>query len=199
MPAGFGEVRVSLAVIALTLAVIVSFIILASFVIVPMVVMNNHQRNSVPGKMPEAQYVDDARRLVNEIKETLKASALDADQRNAVLDQVRNVPDNVLKAVQKLYRLRRLKKIAKRSEDATNSAEVLRDIKDMEHRIQEELRRTHETLLSVPVNLMKVDAARSSRNLDRIVSELSETNLRLNDLAASQEEVRAAGQSFRYP
>jgi hypothetical protein len=116
-----------------------------------------------------------------------------------VLRQVRDVPDNVLKAVQKLHRLRRLKKIAKRSDESANAGDVLRDIKDIERRILDELRCTHETLLAVPVALMKVDAARGNRNLDRIMAELSETNVRLNDLAASHEELRSTGQSLRYP
>lgn len=174
---------------------VVSFIILAAFIFVPVLVARNHGQNSVPAKMPESQYVDDARKLVNEIKETLKTSPLDNEQRAAVLRQVRNVPDNVLKAVHKLYRLRRLKKIAKRSEDAANADDVLSDIKDMERQIQTELRRTHETLLSVPVSLMKVDTARGDRNLDRVISELSATNQRLNDIATSYDEVRAQ-QSF---
>jgi hypothetical protein len=31
------------------------------------------------------------------------------------------------------------------------------------------------------------------------MAELSETNVRLNDLAASHEELRSTGQSLRYP
>lgn len=188
-----------IALIILLFAVFVAFAVLAGFVLLPLITMSQRNKAAFPAKMPEAQYVDDARRLVNEIKETLKGSPLSAEQRNAVLGQVKDVPDNVVKAVQKLHRLRRLKKIAKRSEDATNSGEVLREIKEMERNIEEELRRTHETLLAVPVSLMKVDTARGNRNLDRIIEELSETNLRLNDLATSHEEVRAAGQSYRYP
>lgn len=180
----------------LLLAVIVSFVIVAAFILAAVSAQRNSNKHSVPPKMPESQYVTDARKLVDEIKETLKTSPLDNEQRAAVLRQVRDVPDNVAKAVQKLHQLRRLKKIAKRAED-TDTEVVLNDIKEMEQRIQSELRHTHETLLSVPVSLMKVDTARSDRNLDRVVTELSATNQRLNDIASTYDDMKAnAQQSF---
>jgi hypothetical protein len=185
---------VQFAVALLLLAVVISIVIVAVFIMAAASAMHNANKHSVPPKMPESQYVTDARKLVNEIKETLKTSPLDGEQRAAVLRQVRDVPDNVAKAVHKLHRLRRLKKIAKRAEDV-DTVVVLSDIKEMEQRIQSELRHTHETLLSVPVSLMKVDTARSDRNLDRIVTELSATNQRLNDIAASYDDLKAQ-QSF---
>jgi len=187
---------VQFALAVLLLAMIVSFVIVAVFILAAASVLRNTNKHSVPPKMPESQYVSDAHKLVNEIKETLKTSPLDNEQRAAVLRQVRDVPDNVAKAVQKLHRLRRLKKIAKRTEDVDTDV-VLSDIKEMERRIQTELRHTHETLLSVPVSLMKVDTARSDRNLDRIVTELSATNQRLNDIASTYDDMKAnTQQSF---
>jgi anion-transporting ArsA/GET3 family ATPase len=180
---------VQFALALLLLAVIISFVIVMAFVVGTVAVLNKSGKNSVPPKMPESQYVSDARKLVDEIKETLKTSPLDGEQRAAVLRQVRDVPDNVTKAVRKLHRLRRLKKIAKRSEDMDTDT-VLSDIKEMERRIQAELRRTHEMLLSVPISLMKVDTARGDRNLDRIVTELSATNQRLNDIASTYEDMK---------
>jgi hypothetical protein len=175
---------------------IVSIVIVAVFGLAVSSAMRNANKYSVPPKMPESQYATDARKLVDEIKETLKTSPLDSEQRAAVLRQVRDVPDNVAKAVLKLHRLRRLKKIAKRADDVDTGI-VLSDIKEMEQRIQTELRNTHETLLSVPVSLMKVDTARSDRNLDRIVTELSATNQRLNDIASTYDDMKAnAQQSF---
>lgn len=149
-------------------------------------------------KMPEAQYAADANRLVNEIKDALKACPIPYEQKTALLRQVRVVPGNVNRALHKLHRLRRIKKIAKRAEDAANAPDVLSDIAEIERGIINELRRTHETLLAVPVTLMKVDVARGGRNLDRIIAELSETNRRLNDLADSYGEVRAR-QNLSYP
>jgi cell division protein FtsL len=187
---------VQFALAVLLLALIVSFVIVAVFILAAASALRNANKHSVPPKMPESQYVTDAGKLVNEIKETLKTSPLDNEQRAAVLRQVRDVPDNVAKAVQKLHRLRRLKKIAKRAEDVDTDV-VLSDIKEMERRIQTELRHTHETLLSVPVSLMKVDTARSDRNLDRIVTELSATNQRLNDIASTYDDMKAnTQQSF---
>ncbi|MFN4294431.1 MAG: hypothetical protein ACK4JD_09890 [Thermoflexales bacterium] len=147
------------------------------------------QSERPPAGMPEGQYAADAVRLVDEIKDVLKSCPIPYEQKAELLRQVRDVPGNVNRAVCKLNRLRRIKKIAKRAEGAAN---VLGEIEAMERGIVGELRRTHETLLTVPVTLMKVDVARGERNLDRIIAELGETNRRLNDLADSYSEVRAA-------
>ncbi len=156
----------------------------------PFVVLARRCRSErLPAKTPEGQYAADAVRLVDEIQDALKSCPISYEQKTALLRQVRDVPGNVNRAVCKLNRLRRIKKIAKRSEEA---AHVLSEIEVMERGIVGELRRTHETLLAVPVTLMKVDVARGERNLDRIIAELGETNCRLNNLAESYREVRAA-------
>ncbi|BCX03343.1 MAG: hypothetical protein KatS3mg053_1281 [Candidatus Roseilinea sp.] len=187
--------------IPLLLLLVLALIAMAILVrlIVPFVaIARRFQSERPPAKMPEAQYADDARRLVDEIKAALKTCPLPYEQKTALLRQVRDVPNNVTRALCKLNRLRRIAKIAKRSEEAAHAAGVLDDIKAMERCIVDELRRTHETLLTVPVVLMKVDVARGERNLDRIIAELSETNRRLNDLADSYGEVRAE-QNLSYP
>lgn len=173
------------------LFVLASLAIVIGLVAVPFIVARKLQQNSPPSHMAESQYADDARRLVNEIKGALKTCPLAYDQKSEVLRQVRDIPANVTRALHKLHRLRRIKKIAKRANGATNAADVLAEITLMEDQVVSELRRAHETLLSVPVSLMKVDAARGERTLDRIIAELSETNQRLNDLADSYGEVRA--------
>lgn len=185
------EVHVVIALFLFFVSVLILLAVVVGIVAVPVMVARKFVRNGPPSRMAETQYADDARKLVKEIKESLKTCPLDSEQKSQMLRQVRDVPDNVVRALNKLHRLRRIKKIAKRSEDVTNASDVLNDIKLMERQIVVELRRTHETLLSVPVSLMKVDTARGERNLDRMIAELSETNQRLNDLADSYGDLRA--------
>jgi len=195
------EVGVFIPLFILLLLMLIAIVILVGIVAVPVAIARRLQRlqpHRPPSRMAESQYADDAQRLVREIKEALKACPIPYEQKTELLRQVRDIPGNVARALHKLQRLRRIKKIAKRSEDAANAADVLDDIVRMERQIVDELRRTHETLLAVPVTLMKVDAARGERNFDRVIVALSETNQRLNDLADSYGEVRAK-RNLGYP
>jgi hypothetical protein len=173
-----------------------SFLILAAilflFIGIPILIAKNSSpQMTFDATMPEARYAKDARKLVQVINETLKTSPISAEQKSEVQKQTKEVTANVNKALSKLERLRKIKKIAKRNEDAANSPEVLRDIKAMERKIQDELLRTHEVLLSMPVMLMKVDAARGDRDMDRIIDNLSDTNHRLDDLATGYDDLRS--------
>lgn len=183
----------------LLFTIVVSFVLVCAFGALIFYVLKKVRHTELPHKMPENQYAYDAGKLVNEIKATVKTCPMSAEQKSSLLRQVKDVPDNTAKALWKLYRLRKLKKMVKQSEYSENSAELLSDIKSMERNVIAELQRMRETLLPIPLALMKVDSARSERSLERIVAELSETNLRLNDLAAGYDEVRTASQSFRYP
>jgi len=180
----------------LFLLMLIAIVILVGIIAVPVAIVRHLQPHHPPSRMAESQYADDARRLVREIKETLKTCPIAYEQKTELLRQVRDIPAGVVRALHRLQRLRRIRKIARRSADV--AAAVLDDIARMERQIVDELRRTHETLLEVPVALMKVDVARGERNLDRIIAALSETNQRLNDLADSYGEVRAE-RSMGYP
>lgn len=166
--------------------------------IIAVVVSRRAQPERLPVTMSEAQYAADASRLVNEIKDALRTCPIPYEQKTALLRQVGNVPNNVNRALHKLHRLRGIKDIAQRSENVPRAANVLSDIAEIERNIIDELRRTHEMLLALPVTLMKMDTVRGGRYLDRVIAELSETNHRLNDLAESYNELRAR-QDLRQP
>jgi hypothetical protein len=183
-------------VFGLGIIFLLSFLIIAAilfiFIGIPLlIVKQSGGQVTFDTTMPEAHYAKDARKLVQVINETLKTSPISSEQKSEVQKQMKDVTANLDRTLSKLERLRKVKKIAKRNEDATNSTEVLRDIKVMEQKIQEELLRTHEVLLSMPVMLMKVDAARGDRDLDRIIDNLSDTNHRLNDLATGYDDLRS--------
>ncbi len=136
----------------------------------------------------EAQYAEDARRLVTEIQGILASSPLPPEQRAELLRQLNQAPQNITRALGKLQRLRRVKKIAQRSEQA---GAVLQELAHLEAQIVAELRSAHQTLLAAPVALMKLDLARGDRDLQRIIAALDEANQRLRDLAESYEALRA--------
>ena len=157
------------------------------FVVLPLFALYRWRERHVPSGMSEAQYVEDERRLAEEIRGVLASSAIPAGQRSELLRQLQRVPENISGALGKLQRLRRVKKIAQRSEGA---GAVLQEIARLEAQILAELRRTHQTLLEMPVALMKLDLARGDRDFQRMVAALDEANRRLHDLAESYEELR---------
>jgi hypothetical protein len=124
---------------------------------------------------------------VTEIQGMLSSSPLPPEQRAELLRQLNQVPQNIARALGKLQRLRRVKKIAQRTEHAGT---VLQELAHLEAQIVAELRSAHQTLLAAPVALMKLDLARSDRDLRRIVAALDEANQRLRDLAESYEALR---------
>jgi len=170
------------------LAALAMLVLLIGLVAVPAIVIRRSQAQGAPAGMSEAQYAEDARRLVEEIRGALAGSAFSTAQRAELLRQLSRLPENVNRALHKLQRLRRVKRIAKRSEGA---GAVLQDILQMEEQIIAELRSAHQTLLAMPVALMKLDLARGDRDFERMIASLDESNRRLHDLAESYEELRA--------
>jgi len=132
----------------------------------------------------EWAHVDHARRLVTETKDILASSSLAPKQRAELLRQLNQVPENIIRALGKLQRLRRVKEIAKSSGHARA---VLDEIAHLEAQILAGLRNAYQTLLAAPVTLMKLDLARGDRDLQHIIAELGEANQRLRDLAESYE------------
>lgn len=175
---------------------LLSFLILAAilflFIGIPiLIVKQSGSQISFDPSLPEAHYAKDARKLVQVVNESLKTSHISQEQKSEVQRQMKEVTANVNRALNKLERLRKVKKIARRNEDANNSAQVLSEIRVMEQKLRDELRMTHEVLLSMPVTLMKVDDARGNRELDRVIENLSSTNQRLNDLASGYNDLRS--------
>lgn len=175
---------------------LLSFLILAAilflFIGIPiLIVKQSGTQITFDPSLPEAHYAKDARKLVQVVNESLKTSHISSEQKSEVQRQMKEVTANVNRALNKLERLRKVKKIARRNEDASNSAQVLSEIRVMEQKLRDELRASHELLLSMPVTLMKVDDARGNRDLDRVIENLSSTNQRLNDLASGYDDLRS--------
>lgn len=137
------------------------------------------------------QYADDARRLVVEIKDALKTSPLPPEQKAALLAQVRAAPESAARALNKIGRLRGLRDVARRSPPSEGVLATLREIDELEAQLMDELAHVRSTLLAISVSLVRVDVARGDRGLDRMVTELSQTNQRLSDLADGYGGLRA--------
>jgi len=170
--------------VAFVLIALIALALLISVVVLVVVAMRRPQGEHA---MSEAQYAKDARRLVTEIQGILASSPLPPEQRAELLRQLNQAPQNITHALGKLGRLRRVKKIAQRSEGA---GAVLQELALLEAQIVAELRSAHQTLLDAPVALMKLDLARGDRDLQRIIAALGEANQRLHDLAESYKDVR---------
>jgi hypothetical protein len=170
--------------VAFVLIALIALALLISVVVLVVVAMRRPQGEHA---MSEAQYAKDARRLVTEIQGILASSPLPPEQRAELLRQLNQVPQNITHALGKLGRLRRVKKIAQRSEGA---GAVLQELAHLEAQIVAELRSAHQTLLAAPVALMKLDLARGDRDFQRMVAALDEANQRLRDLAESYEALR---------
>jgi ElaB/YqjD/DUF883 family membrane-anchored ribosome-binding protein len=154
----------------------------------PTVKAQPNQQRQRPDERREA---DDVRRLAEEIGDLLKTSPLSQQQKADLRAQIKQVPENTSHALAKLNRLRRLKDIAQHQADSDYAAEVVRQLDEMEAQVYAQLRQMRYTLLDLSVALMKVDVSRGDGSLDRLITRLSETNQRLDDLADGYADVRA--------
>lgn len=174
------------------LALLVMVIGVAAVITLLVLAYRKHSREfvEVPRRLPESQYARDADNLLRQIRDALSTSSISPEQRSAVETQIGQVPRNLALALQRLQRIRTVKKIAKRSPDTQNLDAIMDDVREMEKRVQDELSRMHETLLTVPVSLLKIDVARNGRSIERIVEDLSDMNNRLGDVAETYDELR---------
>jgi|GEM_PF-3806555 len=134
--------------------------------------------------------VDDIRRLVVEINDILRSSPISTQQRADLTAHLRDVPANLTRAVGRLNRLRRIRDIANRAPDTEYSQQVRRDLDAVETEVQTQVYALHKTLLDMSVVLLRVDKASTGRSLERLMTELSTANERLEDIAASYDDIQ---------
>lgn len=132
-----------------------------------------------------------ANRLVAEVQDALEHSPLPPHKRASFDQQARDVPRNVVQALWKLSRLRRMTE----SIGSQYGAQSREEIREMDERIRAELDRSLEVFASIPVSLMKVELAHGNIATDRLLADLSEANQRLYDLSSSYAEIRELRQS----
>jgi hypothetical protein len=136
----------------------------------------------------ERQLVKQAARISAEIANALKTSPTQVAERSSILQQANEVPGNMVNALWRLDRLRRVSRaIDLRTEEGRRSRD---EITAMENQMVAGMKQALDTLSTIPVGLMKVELARAERPAERLLSELSETNKQLRDVSAAYEEVR---------
>ncbi|MCL5997567.1 MAG: hypothetical protein M1546_16155 [Chloroflexi bacterium] len=136
----------------------------------------------------ERQLVKQAVRLSAEIVSALRNSQALVSERASVKQQANDVPANMVKALWRLDRLRRVSRsIDMRTEEGRRNRE---EMTVMENQILAGMKHALDTLSTLPVSLMKVEMAQADRPAERLLTELSETNKQLRDVSAAYEEVR---------
>ena len=136
----------------------------------------------------ERDMVGHANQLSCEIREAVKDSPLSAEKRWSFKLQAGEVPDNLVKALWKLARLRRIAA----SIDIRYDEHGLKhqELEQMVNQLRGEMRHSVEVLSSISISLVKVQLAHDDIATDRLLADLNESNHRLRDLSVSYTEVK---------
>lgn len=145
---------------------------------------------SLPRHMKENQMAYDAERLLDEIEAVVKQSSTPAAARQSLTRQSREVCDHIASALWKLYHLRRVRQMAEHHYANANIRQAAVEAREMEDRLLIEINRSLEVLFYIPVSLMRVDQAHRDNVADRLITDLSEANQRLREVAATYNEMR---------
>ena len=150
---------------------------------------------SVSGKLPvlvlpRSKIKSDERDLVRhmnvvivEIREALSKSPDSSDKKVILRREVSQVPTNIIDAMWRLHRLRRLQDLPY---DQTN----LTEMQAIESSTLALIRDSVEALMAMPVSLMQIETARADSNADRRIAEVREINQRLREQHDAYVEVR---------
>lgn len=141
----------------------------------------------------EVEMLERADRLAREVRAALKHGPMSALRKSSLERQAREIPDNLVRAMWTLARLRRVYDSLDPRFD--RDGQNRREITEMQNKLVAEMNHSVEVLSNIPVSLIKVELARSDGSVDKVLVELDETNKRLLDLSASYTEVKQWGQS----
>ncbi len=140
----------------------------------------------------ESESYDRACKLLITINQTLQHAPLSDAQASSIREQANAIPRNIADSLRKLDRLRQIERLVRgeaRTRSACDRPTELAELRALESQLKAAIQSSLEVLMGIPVSLMKVELARDDRAVARIVSDLTESNLRLTDLAESWEEV----------
>ncbi len=136
----------------------------------------------------ERDMVGHANRLGSEIRDALKDSPFTAEKRASFEIQAGEVPDNLVKALWKLARLRRI--AASIDDRYDEQGDKHQELEQMVNQLRGVMQHSVEVLSSISVSLVKVQLARDDLASDRLLADLNESNQRLKDLSLSYAEVK---------
>ena len=98
------------------------------------------------------------------------------------------MPDNLVKALWKLARLRRIAGSIDQRYDEQGFKH--QELEQMVNQLRGEMQHSVEVLSSISISLVKVQLAHDDLATDRLLVDLNESNQRLRDLSASYHEAR---------
>ena len=136
----------------------------------------------------ERDMVEHANGLAYEIRDTVKDSPLSARKRSSFEQQAGEVPQNLVRALWKLARLRRIAASIDYRYDPEGDKH--REIEQMVNQLRGVMQHSVEVLSSISISLVKVQLAHDDLATDRLLDDLNESNQRLKDLSASYAEVK---------
>ena len=137
----------------------------------------------------ERQMVKQAVKITVAIADTLKKQSVLGADRAQVQVRAEEVPFNMAKALWRLDRLRRMKRtVDDRLQDGISNQ---LDYVAMERQIMAQIQQSLDSLTVISVNLLKVEMQQASRPVERLLSELNETNQHLRDIDDTLSDLRA--------
>jgi hypothetical protein len=124
-----------------------------------------------------------AQQLAAEICEALDYNQrIPTEKRSYLKQQTRQLTDHALASLEKVTRIRRRKAIVGPDRQA--------ELEQLERRLLAEIKRSLEILEDALVSIITVDVVGGNSRIDRLVSDLYESNARLRDIAEAHQEIR---------
>jgi hypothetical protein len=139
---------------------------------------------------PGAPLLQQADRILSEIRLTLKHSPMSAERKLSLERQAADIPNNLTRALWKLAQLRRLSQSIDPAfdQDGQNQAGVA----ELQDRLLSEMAQSVQVLSSISISLLKVELTHNDAAVDRLLSGLQAANQRLEDISTSYAELRGS-------
>ena len=138
---------------------------------------------------PDQILISQADQLMGEVRAAVNRSILSPERKRDLLTQAAEVPANVRKGVERLAQIQRLRELAQQRGAATT--DMLVETTTLENQTRADINHSLDVLTRMPLALTRIEVERENVDLDRMMSDLSETNARLNDTAEAAKELRA--------
>lgn len=135
----------------------------------------------------ERLLVKRAVKLAGEVLASLRQSATPETQRALLAEQAEVTAANIAGALWRLARLRRIRRAADPQTD--QGRETIQQITALEKDVLAGIHQSLDVLAAVPVNMARVELARDTRRAEQLLSDLNESNSRLQDLSSAYREL----------
>lgn len=135
----------------------------------------------------ERLLVKRAVKLAGEVLASLRQSATPETQRALLAEQAEVTAANIAGALWRLARLRRIRRAADSQTD--QGRETIQQITALEKDVLAGIHQSLDVLAAVPVNMARVELARDTRRAEQLLSDLNESNSRLQDLSSAYREL----------